>query len=159
MAQQTIGLTKSYKNDANVRILKYTALVQGPTNGAGFAAVPAAANAAGFCGAAIEDIFEPGVNPWVNGTPQYSSGSAPSAGAPTLQARNLQVAKSGIVRLIAASAIAVGAAVNIADNQGRVKTVNEGAGTLVNAIGYAETAAVNAGDIVHVCLGPFQYKA
>lgn len=154
MAQQTQLLTKSYKNDANVRILKYTALVVGPTNGAGYAAPPTGANVGNIVGVALEDIFEPGVNPWTNGQPQIQSGQAPSAGAPSLQARNIQVAKSGIVRVIAAGAIAVGAPVNINDNQGRVKAVNEAGGTLVHVLGYAETAAANAGDIIHVFLAP-----
>lgn len=152
MAGQTTLLDKSYRNDANVRILKYTALVIGATNGAGYAGVPTAANAGKLVGIAKEDIFEPGVAPWSGGQAQITSGQAPSAGAPSLQGRSIQVAKEGIVRCIAAGAIAAGDWVNVADNQGRVKTVNEVAGTLVNVIGLAETAATQAGDIIQVSL-------
>jgi len=152
VAGQTYLLDKTYRNDANQRILKYTALVAGLVNGAGYATVPGAANAPRVLGVAQEDIVENGVNAWVGGVAQITSGQAPVAGAPTQLGKNVRVAKAGIARVIAAGAIAVGDWVNVADNQGRVKTVSEAAGTLVNVLGQAETAAANAGDIIHVAL-------
>jgi hypothetical protein len=59
----------------------------------------------------------------------------------------------GEVEVLAASAIAVGDPINIADVQGRVKAVGgEAAGTIINLVGDAVTAATAAGDIVTVDL-------
>jgi hypothetical protein len=59
----------------------------------------------------------------------------------------------GEAECLAASAIAVGDPVNIADAAGRVKAVGgEAAGTVINLVGDAVTAATAAGDIVTVDL-------
>ena len=61
------------------------------------------------------------------------------------------VRKLGVVLVEAAGAIARGAAVNVAGSSGRVKAVDESAGT-VHVLGYAETEATQAGDLVEVFL-------
>ncbi len=53
---------------------------------------------------------------------------------------------------VAASAIAVGDYVNIADTGGRVKTVSEAAGVVVFLVGEALSSASAAGDHVSVDL-------
>lgn len=64
--------------------------------------------------------------------------------------RSISVRKAGTAEVTAASAIAVGDPINIADNQGRVKKINESSGTKTQCLGFAETAATNAGDMVEV---------
>lgn len=51
-----------------------------------------------------------------------------------------------------AGAVAYGAEVNVADVGGRVKAINEAAGTVVNIVGVAETAATAAGQKIKVNL-------
>jgi hypothetical protein len=64
----------------------------------------------------------------------------------------VSVRTEGEFPIRAASAIAVGDDVNIADTDGRVKTVNEAAGTRVFLVGEALTPATQANDIVIVDL-------
>ena len=130
MAGATSVLDKTYKNEVAAGITKYSALVHG--TGAGGAQLPAAANAANLVGVAQEEVEAP------------SGGSAVG--------RGVSVRKLGITRVIAAQAISVGDFVNVADAQGRVKPLNEVAGTLVHVLGMAETVATAAGDIVQVFL-------
>ncbi len=61
--------------------------------------------------------------------------------------------------VVAASAFAVDAPLNIADTQGRVKAVSEAAGVVVNLVGYARSAASAAGDHVTVDLQFGRYTA
>ncbi len=151
MAGATVHIPKTYRNNANTRIAKYSVLVVGSL-GAGYAGAPGVANAGAIVGVAMEDICENDVNAWAGGVQQFKTGDAPAAGSRSLQGRNITVAKSGIVRVNAAGAINVGDWVNIADVYGRVKTVNEAASTLVNILGMAETAAAAAGDVIQVSL-------
>jgi len=64
--------------------------------------------------------------------------------------RGISVRKAGIAEVVAAASIAPGSPVNIADATGRIKAVNESAGTKVQCLGFAETGATTAGDIVEV---------
>lgn len=64
--------------------------------------------------------------------------------------RGVSVRKAGIAEVVASGAISVGSPVNIADATGRVKLVNESAGTKVQCLGFAETGCSSAGDIVEV---------
>ncbi len=64
--------------------------------------------------------------------------------------RGVSVRKAGIVDVVAAGAISAGSPVNIADATGRVKLVNESIGTKVQCLGFAETSASSAGDVVEV---------
>ena len=54
-----------------------------------------------------------------------------------------------------ASPVAYGANVNVADAGGRVKTVNEAVGTVVNLVGRAESAGTAAGQKIKVNLKRF----
>ncbi len=74
----------------------------------------------------------------------------------TIAGRGVSVRKAGIANVVAAAAVAIGDPVNIADAQGRVKALNEAAGTKVECLGFAETAAAAAGDIIEVFICPHQ---
>ena len=62
----------------------------------------------------------------------------------------VSVRKAGIAEVVAAGIINPGDPVNIADTQGRIKAINETPGTKVQCLGFAETSATSAGDIVEV---------
>lgn len=64
--------------------------------------------------------------------------------------RGVSVRKAGIADVVAAGAISAGSPVNIADATGRIKAVDEAAGTKVQCVGFAETSASAAGDVVEV---------
>ncbi len=160
MAGPSNGLTLGFRADADVRIYKFTALVQSTANPSTqsqqFAALPAASNAPGVLGVTIEHFVEPnyfvpqGTNPTtVTGTP------------PTLynlQNRGLTLQVNGVARCIAAGPINQGQLVNIADNYGRVKAVNEAAGTTVYPVGMALHNVTNVNDVVQVELNFAQTK-
>ena len=74
------------------------------------------------------------------------------AGHDEANGRDVSVYNFGTMNLVAASAIAVGDYVNIADAEGRVKTVSEAAGTVVFVVGIARGAAGVAGQYVPVML-------
>jgi len=93
---------------------------------AGYCALPSAANAGKILGVTVTSQTEAG--------------------------RALSVRKAGTAEVTAAGVIEVGDPVNIADNTGRVKTVSETGGTKVQCLGFAETAAAQAGDIIEVFL-------
>lgn len=64
--------------------------------------------------------------------------------------RGISVRKAGIASVVAAAPVAAGVPVNIADATGRVKGITEAAGTRVQCVGFAESAAVQAGDLIDV---------
>ena len=67
--------------------------------------------------------------------------------------RPVAVRKAGIALVEAAAAISVGQALEVSDTQGRVQAVSAlAAGESTKAVGYAETAATAAGDLVEVFL-------
>jgi hypothetical protein len=94
---------------------------------------------------------------------QYTlvSGTAWPTGAIPASAlgRNIRTRILGISRVVASGAIARGAYVNIANAQGQIKAVSEAVGTMINVVGIAIDAAVNAGDVIRVLVMPFTYKA
>jgi len=73
--------------------------------------------------------------------------------------RAISVRKAGVAEATAAGPIAIGDPVNIADAQGRVKAVNEASGTRVHCIGFAESPASAAGDIIQVFLSIHEFTA
>lgn len=160
MAGASNGLALGFRADANVRIYKFTALVQSVANTSTqsqqFAAVPTAANSPGVLGVTVEHFAEPnyfvpqGTNPTtVTGTP------------PTLynlQNRGLTLQVNGVARCIAAGPINQGQLVNIADQYGRVKAVNEATGTTVYPVGMALHNVTNVNDVVQVELNFAQTK-
>jgi hypothetical protein len=160
MAGLNNGLTLGFRSDANVRINKFTALVQSTANPSTqsqqFAAVPAGANAPGVLGVTIEHFVEP--NYFV---PQGTSPATVTGATPTLynlQGRGLTLQLNGVARCIAAGPINQGQLVNIADNYGRVKAVNEAAGTTVYPVGMALHNVATVNDIVQVELNFAQTK-
>jgi hypothetical protein len=62
----------------------------------------------------------------------------------------IAVRKAGVALVEAAGAITLGAPVNIAGTTGRVKAISESANTKINCVGFAETAAAEAGDLIEV---------
>ncbi|NQU42062.1 hypothetical protein HQ520_02170 [bacterium] len=70
--------------------------------------------------------------------------------AQSLVNQNVAVRKAGIARVVAAGEIPVGSPVNVADDTGKVKAVDEAAGTQAECLGFAETAAADDGDILEV---------
>jgi len=60
--------------------------------------------------------------------------------------------------VVASGQIARGAYVNIANNNGQIKTVSE-SGVMINVVGIAIDAAAEAGDVIRVLVMPFTYKA
>ena len=66
------------------------------------------------------------------------------------QNKSVAVRKAGIAEVIAAGAITVGSPVNIAGSTGKAKAISETAGTKINCLGFAETAASADGDIIEV---------
>lgn len=105
-------------------------VVQGTS--AGEAALPSASNPASILGVTVH--AQPNVN------------------------RTVAVRKAGIARVIAAGAIDAGAAVNSSDD-GKAKAIDETTGTKVNCLGFAETAASAAGDIIEVFISLHQRTA
>jgi len=115
-------LDKAYKITDSGGVASARVVVQG-TN-AGECKAPAAANAGAILGATVH--------------------------SQSLQNQNVAVRKAGIARVTAAGAISVGAPVNIAGTTGKVKAISETAGTKINCLGFAETAASDDGDIIDV---------
>jgi hypothetical protein len=160
MAGVSNGLTLGFRSDANTRIYKFTALVQSAANPSTqsqqFAAVPAGPNAPGVLGVTIEHFVEP--NYFV---PQATNPATVTGSTPTLynmQGRGLTLQLNGVARCIAAGPINQGQLVNIADNYGRVKAVNESTGTTVYPVGMALHNVSNVNDVVQVELNFAQTK-
>jgi hypothetical protein len=160
MAGATNGLTLGFRADANVRINKFTALVQSTANSSTqsqqFAAVPGAANAAGVLGVTVEHFVEPNYFVTQGTDPTTVTGSTPLLY--NLQNRGLTLQVNGVARCLAAGPIAQGQVVNIADHYGRVKALNEAAGTTVYPVGMALHNVTNANDVVQVELNFAQTK-
>lgn len=71
--------------------------------------------------------------------------------------QHVGVQNEGEAILIAAGAIALNADVNIANAEGRVKTVSEATGTVIQYVGKAKTAATASGDQIAVALNISRY--
>jgi len=160
MAGATNGLTLGFRADANARISKFTAVVQSTANPSTqsqqFAALPAAANAAGVLGVTIEHFVEPNYFVPQGTDPTTVTGSTPVLY--NLANRGLTLQVNGIARCLAAGPINQGQLVNIADHFGRVKAVNESTGTTVYPVGMALHNVTNANDVVQVELNFAQTK-
>lgn len=148
--------------DANVRVVRGTALVPGTVNTSSqadsYVALPAAANGV-FAGVAAEDFFETGFA-FASGTdPSTVNGTTPAAPY-NLATKRIAIVRRGRLPMTAAGAIADRAFVKIADTTGRVTAVGgESAGTIVNVIGQAMHPAAAVNDFVYVDIAPFVYKA
>lgn len=148
--------------DANVRVVRGTALVPGTVNTSNqadyFIALPSGANGV-VAGAAAEDFFETGYAYTAGTDPSTVNGTAP-ASPYNLSGKRIAVVRRGRFPMLAAGAIADRAFVKIADTTGRVTAVGgEAAGTIVNVVGQAMHPAAAANDYVYVDIAPFVYKA
>lgn len=121
---------KIFRNAGGAECPRYTVLVNGP--GEAECQLPGGANARPLAGVAYT-----GVN---------------AGDAVALSEHNYE-------KVRAAGAIALGARVNVADVQGRIKAVNEAAGTVVTLVGIAEETATAADQEIVVNLRLFGTQA
>jgi len=160
MAGANNGLTLGFRADASVRVFKFSAMVQSTANTSTqsqqFAAVPGGPNAPGVLGVTIEHFVEPNFFVPQGTNPTTVTGTTPTLY--NLENRGMTLQVNGVARCIAASPINQGQLVNIADNYGRVKAVNEAAGTTVYPVGMALHNVVNVNDFVQVELNFAQTK-
>src|SRR5579872_6448606 len=123
MAGAMNGLSLGFRADTNVRVNKFTVMVQSAANTSTqsqqFAGVPAAANAAGVLGVTVEHFVEPNYFVPQGTNPTTVTGTTPTLYS--LQNRGLTLQVNGIARCLAAGPINQGQLVNIADSYGRVK--------------------------------------
>ncbi len=124
-------LDKAYAISETSGVGAYLVVVQGTNPGE--AKLPGAANAGSILGVTVH--------------------------SQALEGANVAVRKAGIARVKAAGAIGVGAPVNIAGTSGKVKEIDETAGTAIECLGFAETAAAADGDIIEVYLALHQRTA
>jgi hypothetical protein len=139
--------------NSNVEVGKYTVLILKNTNSIGVDAVdvPSGANVGPFAGVAMESILPDGFNDYVAGVYQIASGTAwPANVIPSSsQGRNIGYVTDGVTRVIAGSGtINTGDRLNVADSQGRVKTINETSGTTVYEVGEALEPSTQAGTVI-----------
>ena len=156
MSQQLLKLGK--RLNSNVAIGKFTVVVDSTGTYENGIDVPAAANAGPIAGVADESILTESMNDYSAGQYQITSGTAwPSNSIPSsATGRGIAVVVLGISRVVASAAISIGDDVNIADSQGRIKTVDETTGTTVYVLGKALQAATAAGDIIKVMVNPMK---
>lgn len=147
-------LTKTGRLNSNVEVSKFTVLLLNVSTYKDGVEVPSGANTGPIAGVAEESILPNGFNDYSAGVLQVVSGTAWPANAIPSSAlgRGIAYTCEGIIRCVAAGVIAAGDDVNIADNQGRIKTVSEIAGTTIYVVGEAQDAAGQAGDIIRVRL-------
>jgi hypothetical protein len=148
------GLCRTVRAAANVRINKFTPLVKDTTDttqNQEYAGVPAAANAAGFIGITVDHFVEPSFFVPEGTDPTTITGTTPVLY--TLTGKGVTVQVDAVARGYAASAIAQGDWLNIADSSGRLKKATETAGTQ-ECIGMALNKANNANDIVTFRINP-----
>ena len=164
------GLDIGFRADQNARANKFTTFVKSKVNastqGQQYVAVggsppvgvawnplasgqvPAGPNDGPVLGVSVEHFVEP--NYFV---PQGTDPSTVTGTAPTLynlQNRGLTLRVNGIARCVAAGPINQGAMVNVADQYGRVKAVNESSGTTVYPVGIAMHNVSNVNDVLQV---------
>ena len=146
--------------DANTRVVRGTAFTKPVTNTSTqadlYVGLPGGANVA-FEGSAAEDFLEPGFKFDSGVDPTTVTGTTP-ASPYNFAGKRISVVKRGVFPMIASGAIAQGDEVNIADAYGRVKTVNEIAGTAVHVVGKATRPAGAANDLVYVDIAPYIKK-
>jgi hypothetical protein len=158
------GLVLGFRADANVRIFKQTVMVKSTANASTqsqqFAAVPTAANAPGVLGVLDTHFVEPNYFVPEGTNPTIVTGTTPTLYNMENKALDLQL--NGVARCIdATGTIKQGDIVNIADQYGRVKTVNEAAGVMVYPVGVALHGTSGVNDVVLVLLNfqPFAVVA
>ena len=159
MSQQLLKLTG--KLNSAIEVSKFTVLIGSTgtyTNGVD---QPSGANAGPIAGVAEESIIPEGYTDYNGGTYPIATGTAWPTGVnpSTPIGRNISLVRKGIIHVKAGGVVAIFDRVNIADSQGRIKTVNEVAGTLVHELGTALEAATQAGDVIRVDVNPVDRHA
>ena len=154
------AIDQSYHLNANLEIGKFTCLAPDTSVYVDGCNVPSGANGQ-FLGVAQESILPDAMADYSGGQYTLVSGTAWPTGAIPASGlgRNIRTRMFGISRIVASGAITRGAYVNIANAQGQIKAVSEAVGTMINVVGIAIDAAVNAGDVIRVLVMPFTYKA
>ncbi len=154
-------LDKTYRLATSVQVGKFTVVVADSSVYVDGCQVPAAANAAIPLGVAQESIIPDAIADYKSGQYSIVSGTAwPTNSIPASAAgRNVRVRREGITHAVASGIIARGDRCNVADSQGRIKTINESAGTVVYEVCEAEEAAAVAGDVIRVRLTLITRKA
>ncbi len=153
------GLTLGFRAGDNKRVTKFTAMVKDTTDttqNQNYAMLPAGANAGAVMGVTVDHVLEPNFFVAPGTDPTTLTGTAPTLY--NLKNRGVTLQVNGVARCYAAGAINEGDLVNIADAFGRVKTVNEAAGTTVFPVGTALSTAAAANDIILVLLNFAQTK-
>src|SRR6266446_1491410 len=153
-------LDKSGRLNSNVQIGKFTVLVASVGTYNDGVDVPSGANVGPVVGVAQESRLPDGYNDYSGGQYQITSGTAWPANAipSSITGKAIGYRMMGITKVVAASAISVGDRVNIADSQGRVKTIAETSGTLVYEVGWALDAAGQANDVIRIVMCIVQRK-
>jgi hypothetical protein len=154
------AIDQSYHLNFNIEVGKFTCLAPDTSVYADGCNVPSGANGQ-FLGVAQESILPDAMADYSGGQYTLTSGTAwPSSAIPASGlGRNIRTRIFGVSRVVASGAISRGAYVNIANANGQIKTVSESTGTMINVVGLAIDAAVNAGDVIRVFVMPFTYKA
>lgn len=147
-------LDKAYPSNVNVEIGKFSVVVSDTSVQTNGFALPGGSNAGKLLGVIQESLLPDNVADYSGGVYNIVSGTAWPTNAVPASGLGLgrRVRRIGISRCVAASAINRGDRVNVNDTQGRIKTINETAGTLVHELGIAEEAAVQAGDVIRVMI-------
>lgn len=152
------GRAYGFRAKQNKRIHKFTAVTIDTTDSTQnqeYCDIPGGANVQ-CLGLVAEHFVEPNYFVPQGTDPTTVTGTTPTLY--TLTARPVSVVTFGRARGIAAGAINEGDEVNIADSSGRLKTVNETAGTLVYVVGIAQNSTANANDVVIVEVHPYAKK-
>ncbi|GAB4321201.1 MAG: hypothetical protein Kow0059_15790 [Candidatus Sumerlaeia bacterium] len=113
-------------------------------------------------GVAAGRVVVAGANPGQCALPAAANAGAllgVTTAAQTRPDAPVPVRKAGIALVAAAGPIAYGAPVNAAGASGKVKAVSETAGTKINCLGFAETAASADGDLIEVFISIHEREA
>lgn len=147
-------LVKSYRVATNIEICKATVVVGDTSVYTDGCSNPGGANAAKPLGVATASIIPPNTADFVGGQYVITSGTAWPAGAlGSGTGRNVRVLRKGIGQCQISGSVTRGDRLNIAGTTGKLKTVNETAGTLVHVVGVAEESG-NDGDVIRVNVDP-----
>lgn len=113
-------------------------------------------------GVAAGRVVVAGTNPGECALPGAANAGAILGVTTASQSRegaSVPVRKAGIALVAAAGEIAYGAPVNVDGASGKVKAIDETAGTKINCLGFAETSAAVDGDLIEVFISIHQREA
>jgi hypothetical protein len=156
--QQELKLTG--RLNSSIEVSKFTVLSPSTGTYPDGVDAPSGANAV-IAGVADESIIPEGYSDYSGGTYPIATGTAwPAAATPSASTgRAIGMVRRGIIRVKANAAISAFDRVNIADVYGRIKTINEVAGTIVHELGTALEAATAQNDVIRVDCNPIDRHA